>query len=135
MWRTIGSVVAALVAWAVIATILNIGLRVTLPGYHAAEPTLQFTFAMKLGRLAIAALASIGAGAVMSAVAPGSRRVPWIAGLLVLAMFLPIHIQIWSKLPVWYHLTFLLTIVPLFLLGASLRWGVRTSTPAARNPT
>jgi hypothetical protein len=29
-------------------------------------------------------------------------------------------VQIWSKLPVWYHLTFLLTIVPLFVLGASI---------------
>jgi hypothetical protein len=134
MWRMIGSVVAGLVAWAVIATVFNFGLRELLPGYHAAEPTLQFSLAMKVGRLAIAAFASIGAGAIVRAVAPASRGAPWIAGVLVLVMFLPIHVQIWSKLPAWYHLSFLLTIVPLFLLGASLRSGSGSNTPAAHSP-
>ena len=134
MWRTAGSVIGGLIAWLVVATILNFGLRAALPGYHAAEATLQFTLAMKIGRLAIAAFASIGAGAVVRAIAPLSRLAPWIAGALLLAMFLPIHVQIWSKLPIWYHLTFLLTIVPLFLLGASLRVGERTSAAAMGSP-
>jgi uncharacterized protein (DUF983 family) len=41
-------------------------------------------------------------------------------GSVVLAMFLPAHIAIWSKFPVWYHLTFLLTIIPAVLVGALL---------------
>src|ERR1700728_2840455 len=36
------------------------------------------------------------------------------------AMFVPLHIAIWSKFPVWYHLTFLLTIIPAVLVGALL---------------
>jgi len=32
----------------------------------------------------------------------------------------PVHIAIWSKFPVWYHLTFLLPIIPAVLLGALL---------------
>ena len=134
MWRAVGSVIVGLVAWAAVATILNFGLRGALPGYHAAELTLQFTLAMKVGRLAIATFASIIGGAVVRSLAPASRPAPWVAGLLLLAMFLPIHVQIWSKLPIWYHLTFLLTIVPLFLLGASLRAGWRPSNPAMRSP-
>ncbi len=51
MWRTIGSIVAGLVAWAVVVTVLNFGLRAFIPGYHAAEATLQFTLAMKSGPL------------------------------------------------------------------------------------
>jgi len=39
---------------------------------------------------------------------------------VVLAMFVPLHIAIWSKFPVWYHLTFLLTIIPAVLVGALL---------------
>jgi hypothetical protein len=35
-------------------------------------------------------------------------------------MFLPVHIAIWSKFPVWYHLTFLLTIIPAVLVGSLL---------------
>jgi hypothetical protein len=29
--------------------------------------------------------------------------------------------MIWDKFPVWYHLTFLLSLVPLTLLGAVLK--------------
>jgi hypothetical protein len=31
-----------------------------------------------------------------------------------------VHIAIWSKFPAWYHLTFLLTIIPAVLVGALL---------------
>lgn len=37
---------------------------------------------------------------------------------IVLAMFLLVHISIWSRFPVWYHLAFLLAIVPSVLAGA-----------------
>ena len=121
MWRTISSIIAGLVAWTVIATILNFGLRAALPGYHAAESTLHFTMAMKVCRLSLAALASLAAGASVRAVAPASRAAAWVAGAIVLALFLPLHYQLWDKFPVWYHLTFLLSIVPLFALGAALR--------------
>ena len=120
MWRTVAGILVGLVAWTVVATILNFGLRAALPGYHAAETTLQFTMAMKAGRLSLAALASLSAGATVRAVAPTSREAPWIAGGIVLALFLPVHYQLWSKFPAWYHLTFLLSIVPLFALGAAL---------------
>lgn len=129
MWRTISSILVGLVVWTVVATILNFGLRAALPGYHAAEATLQFTMAMKAGRLSLAALASFAAGASVHAVAPASRAAPWIAGGIVLALFLPVHYQLWSKFPVWYHLTFLLSIVPLFGLGAAL-WSRAGKTEA-----
>ena len=51
MWRAAASIVAGLVTWLVVVTLLNVGLRAALPGYHAAEATLQFTLAMKAGRL------------------------------------------------------------------------------------
>ena len=129
MWRTISSIIAGLVAWTVVATILNFGLRAALPGYHAAEATLQFTLAMKIGRLSLAALSCLVAGATVGAVAPASKWAPWIAGTTMLALFLPAHYQLWDKFPVWYHLTFLLSIVPLFGFGAAL-WSRAGKTDA-----
>jgi hypothetical protein len=120
MWRTLASIVAGLVAWAVVVTILNLGLRAAIPGYHAAEATLQFTMAMKAGRLIEAALSSVAAGALVSFIAPSKKWAPWVAGLIVLAMFLPVHVQLWNKFPVWYHLTFLVPLAPLFALGGVL---------------
>ena len=74
---------------------------------------------MKWARLAMAIVTSLAAG-VTRTVSRSSRWAPLIVGSVVLAMFLPLHIAIWSKFPVWYHLTFLLTIIPAVLVGALL---------------
>jgi len=123
MWRTIASIVAGLAAWAVVVTLLNFGLRAALPGYHAAEATLQFTMAMKIGRLTEAALSSIAAGVVVSLISPSRKWAPWLVGFIILAMFLPVHVSLWSKFPVWYHLAFLVPLAPLVALGGSLTRG------------
>ena len=75
---------------------------------------------MKIGRLTEAAISSVAAGAVVAWIAQSSRWAPWLAGLIILAMFLPVHINLWNKFPAWYHLAFLLPLAPLFALGASL---------------
>jgi hypothetical protein len=127
MGRTIASVIGGLMTWAVVVTVLNFGLRAAIPGYHAAEATLQFTPVMKAGRLIEAALTSLAAGAVTGWIAPSRKWAPWIVGLIILAMFLPVHAKLWNQFPAWYHLTFLVPIVPLVLLGSML---IRTDRPA-----
>ena len=120
MSRTLASIVAGLIAWGVIVTLLNLGLRAAIPGYHAAEATLQFTMAMKIGRLTEAVLTSLSAGAIVSLVNPPKKWAAWAVGLVVLALFLPVHVKLWDKFPVWYHLAFLVPLAPLVALGASL---------------
>lgn len=120
MWRTIGAIIAGLVAWTVIVTILNWGLRLWLPGYVEAEPTMVFTLGMKIARLVMAAVTSIAAGLLVRMIAPKSNWAPWIVGLILLAVFMPDHVRLWHRFPVWYHLTFLITLAPLVALGAWL---------------
>ena len=120
MWRTVASVIGGIVAWGVIVTILNFGLRAAIPGYHAAEATLQFTLSMKLGRLTEAALTSIATGAIIGMIAPAKRWAPLAVGLIVLALFVPEHVKLWNSFPVWYHLSFLVPLVPLVVLGGWL---------------
>src|SRR5262249_16855530 len=131
MWRTLASIVAGLVAWAVVVTILNFGLRAGIPGYHAAETTLQFTLAMKVGRLTEPALSSVAAGIVVSLMDPSRKWAPWLVGLIILTMFLPVHIGLWNKFPVWYHLTFLVPLAPLVALGGML---ARRTRPSGHTP-
>ena len=125
MKRFILACLAGLLTWAVVVTIINRVLRLSLPNYTAAEHTLQFTLGMKWARLLMAMATSVAAGAVTGWISRSSRWAPLVVGGVVLAMFLPVHIAIWSKFPAWYHLTFLLTIVPAVLVGALL--------PARRN--
>ena len=120
MKRSILACLAGLLAWVVVVTVINRVLRLSLPNYTAAEHTLQFTLAMKWARLGMAIVTSLVAGAVTRWISPSSRWASLIVGSVVLAMFLPAHIVLWSKFPVWYHLTFLLTIIPAVVVGSLL---------------
>jgi len=120
MKRSFLACLAGLLTWIVVVTVINRVLRLSLPNYTAAEHTLQFTLGMKWARLLMAIVTSVGAGAMTGWISRSGRWAPLIVGSVVLAMFLPVHIAVWSKFPVWYHLTFLLTIVPAVLAGALL---------------
>jgi hypothetical protein len=120
MKRSILACLAGLLTWIVVVTVINRVLRLSLPDYTAAERTLQFTLGMKWARLLMAIVTSVASGAVTGWISRSSFGAPLIVGSLVLAMFVPFHIAIWSKFPVWYHLTFLLTIIPAVLVGALL---------------
>lgn len=129
MRRTIASVIAGLIAWALIVTALDWGLRLSLPGYAQAEPTMLFTLGMKIARLVMAAVTSVAAGAIVRSIAPASRLAPWSVGVITVALFLPVHVHLWHRFPIWYHLTFLLTLAPLVALGA---WLVRGNAAQPR---
>jgi hypothetical protein len=120
MKRSILACLAGLLTWVVVVTVINRVFRLSLPNYTAAEHTLQFTLGMKWARLLMAIVTSLVAGAVTRWISPSSRWAPLVVGGVVLAMFLPVHIAIWSKFPVWYHLAFLLTIIPAVFVGALL---------------
>jgi hypothetical protein len=132
MRRQVIAFVSALVTWVLVASLLNRLLRIGLPGYAAAEPAMDFTLSMQWARLALGALASLSAGYVLARLAPNASRLPLIFGALVLAMFLPAHYNLWNKFPVWYHLLFLLTIVPLVVAGA--RIGARKASVTDSQP-
>ena len=128
MKRSIFALVAGFVLWFVVATLLNFGLRAGFAGYTSAEPAGTFTLGMKIARLILGALSSIAAGAAAGLIAPSRRGLPWLLGAILLAMFIPIHIQLWAKFPAWYHLVFLGTLMPLVALGAAItRSGSRRS--------
>jgi hypothetical protein len=129
MRRTLVAIIAGLVGWVVIVTIINWGLRFWLPGYREAEPTMVFTLTIKITRLIMAAVTSLAAGAIVRSIAPQSRLAPWIVGLVILALFLPAHIHLWHRFPIWYHLSFLLPLAPLVALGA---WLVPGNTGGSR---
>lgn len=135
MKRSIFALVAGLVLWVLVASVLNRGLRAGLPGYALAEPTMTFTLGMKVARLILGALASLAAGAATGRIAPSRAGLPWVLGAIILTAFIPIHVQLWAKFPVWYHLVFLGTLVPLVALGAALtRSSNVPSERGTRNP-
>jgi hypothetical protein len=128
VFKTVGAVLAALVTWIFVATVLNLPLRISWPHYHEAETAFNFTFTMKLARLALGAVSSLAAGFVAAWIGKDRRRVATLTGVALLVLFIPDHYLLWSKFPVWYHLTFLVSLVPFTLLGAALHQQQRPMT-------
>jgi hypothetical protein len=81
---------------------------------------MTFTLAMMIGRLVIGAVATLAMGLAASVVSRRSLVATLVAGVLLLLAFIPQHISLWDKFPLWYHLTFLLSLVPLAYLGGPL---------------
>ena len=119
MIRSILAVLTGCVTWFVAATLANFLIRALLPGYVAAEPTMTFTLAMMIARLGAGVASSLVAGFACSAVARGNVSVVYICAALLVLLFLPVHYNLWHKFPLWYHGFFLITLAPLFLLGAA----------------
>jgi hypothetical protein len=117
MLRLIGGVIAGGIAWTVLATILNLALRHGWADYAAVEKAMAFTVPMMAARLAMGAVCSLTAGFVAAGI---DKRAPLIAGTILLLLFIPVHYALWAKFPIWYHLTFLISLPLLSLAGGKL---------------
>ena len=104
--RLILAVVAALVTWTVVATVINFGLRAVIPGYRSEEVAISFSLGSELARLGLGLVATAAAAIAAMVVNRGVMAAAIVAGCLLLALFVPVHIRIWSNFPVWYHLFF-----------------------------
>jgi hypothetical protein len=123
MGKQILGVVGGLMVWVVAVVVAGVLLRSLWPAYVAASGDMSFTLPMKLTRLSIGALTTLAAGAVAALIG----RSTWMAvvtGAILLLIFIPDHISLWDKFPVWYHLWFLTSLVPLALVGGRIAgWG------------
>src|SRR6185503_3830562 len=119
-------VVAGLAVWIAVVAVAGLIMRSSWPAYASVADAMTFTLPMMLARLSIGALATLAAGWVTAALAPRPLLVRVIPGIILLAVFIPQHIALWHTFPIWYHLTFLLSLVPLTYLGGLQ--GLRKST-------
>jgi hypothetical protein len=79
---------------------------------------------MMIARLSIGAVATAVAGWVAGTITKRSTIATLLPGVLLLLAFIPQHISLWDKFPVWYHLTFLISLVPLTFAGGKLTAGL-----------
>ncbi|HEV2562898.1 MAG TPA: hypothetical protein VGT78_12230 [Rhizomicrobium sp.] len=119
MLKIIGGAAGGIGIWIVVVTALNLGLRYGWHDYAAVEKAMTFTLAMMIARLTESGISSLAGG--WAAASIGKRRsCALVAGVILLLVFLPFHYSIWSKFPVWYHLTFLVSLPVLSVLGGRL---------------
>jgi hypothetical protein len=117
--KKILGVVAGLVVWLIVVTVAGALMRQSWAAYERVADAMTFTLPMMLARLSIGALATLVMGLVTAIIAPQSLVTRLMPGVLLVIAFIPQHIMLWDKFPVWYHLTFLLSLIPLTYVGGA----------------
>ena len=119
MARNFIGVVTGLAVWLAVAIVAGLIMRETWPAYASVADAMTFTLPMMIARLSIGAFATVSTGFVTACITQSAvaRLIP---GLILLIVFIPEHVMLWDKFPIWYHLSFLLSLVPLTYVGNPL---------------
>jgi|SRR5215831_4468366 len=131
MVRNILGVIAGLAAWMVVATLVNLALRMLWAEYAAVEKALTFTLPMLFARLVIGFVASLVAGWIAARITGRSRVALWVVVGILLAVFLPTHVYLWDRFPAWYHAVFIASLVVVPWWGAALVSATARAPPTA----
>ena len=128
MIRTVVAVIVGFVAWFAISLVLGTVMRASWSAYALVADAMTFTLPMLFARLALGVVATIAAGWTAARIATHPRAAALVVGIVLLAMFIPQHVMLWQKFPLWYHAFFLVSLIPLAMLGWRLAQRTR-STP------
>ena len=121
MFRTVAAVIAGNFVWTALWLGLNALLRTQ--GLLPPDPTQRVEAAAPLAVMLVASVVfSIAVGWITTAIASGKAYVAaMILAMIQLALGVFFQAQAWQLMPVWYHVPFLLLLVPATLLGAWFR--------------
>ncbi len=125
--KAVPGIVLGVVAWFAVVFAVSFAIRAGDPSLSAALLAHTTPIAM-IERLVISFIASLAAGYLAALLSGESRRAPLIAGMLLLVIFVPYHLYgrdaqgtIWTSFPLWYHLTFFVSLPLLSVIGGRLR--------------
>jgi len=123
MARQFGAVLAGTVFFALFVVAMNRVAIAAWPDYAAGFAVDRFTVPMMIARLCIGAAGLLGAGYVAAAIAPQAPLAVTMAAALLLLLGGSIHLHepTWSTFPLWYHIAFIGSIIPVVVIGGRLR--------------
>lgn len=106
--------------WTIIWLVGNSTLRTV--GVLPKDTSARIDSAVALGTLiGISVVCSIAARAVAMVISRGSSKYPsLILGLLLLLTGVAVEWSVFALMPIWYHIVFLVLLIPIVLVGARL---------------
>ena len=117
MFKTILSIFTGFAVWTVLWLSTNAGLRAGFPDWYNKAPGSAPSSAVVL---AATIICSLLAGFTTANISETWRPVI-ILSVLQLLVGILVTVSYWNSAPLWYHLMFLLLIIPMHLLGARLK--------------
>jgi hypothetical protein len=132
MLKIVLGVIAGFVAWSILWVGSDQVLMTASPTWYGAHQ-LGFEKAVTNGEpfaadstilimhLIRASIVSIVCGFLAAFVAGENRRAPMILGFILLLVGIAVEAFAWNYAPAWYHILFILLLIPMTLLGGKLK--------------
>ena len=121
MLRIILGVVVGFIVWSILWVGVDAILRAAWTSYDESVKTMNFSSLMLIIPLILSAVVSIISGFVAALIAKENSKSPLILGVLLLIVGIFVQMGVWDKIPLWYHLTFWILLIPMTVLGGRLR--------------
>ncbi|MFN8342955.1 MAG: hypothetical protein U0V64_14935 [Cyclobacteriaceae bacterium] len=118
----IRGIVAGLIAYAISGKLGLYLLQLCWSAYETHSADRSYTLSMLLARLFVGTLAAIAAGVAATKFARDKGRTALLVGLLAFSGGAYVHFltDTWTAYPIWYHLAYVLPIIPVTGLGGYL---------------
>lgn len=121
MARGIIGIIVGFTSWTVLWLGTHQIFLAVFPAAYSADGTTNST-GLLLGYWVISMLVSLLAGYITATIArENPKRFVLILGGIFLLVGLMVQITSWALMPVWYHIAFLLMLVPCTVLGGRLK--------------
>lgn len=135
MGRIILGVIVGFIAWSILWVGGDEALAKLSPDWYAAhrpdveeainqvtrQNPIQISFSVLIFNLVRSMITSLLSGYMAAFVANENRRTTMILGVLLLIVGIGVQVMAWSLFPVWYHLAFLLFLIPVTIAGGYLK--------------
>lgn len=121
MVKIILGVIAGFVVWSILWVAADAVLRTISTTYDESAKTMNFTSTLLIVPLVLTAIVSIISGFIAAFIAKENQKSPLILGVILLIVGIFVQMGYWEQIPLWYHLTFWILLVPMTILGGKLK--------------
>ncbi|MGC2237955.1 MAG: hypothetical protein WA584_17480 [Pyrinomonadaceae bacterium] len=121
MLRIILGVVAGFIVWSILWVGADAVIRAIWTSYDESAKAMSFQTSMLFVPLILSAVVSVISGLIAALIARENTKSPLILGIILLIVGLLVQLSVWNQIPLWYHLTFLILLIPATILGGKLR--------------
>lgn len=120
MVRAILAVMVGFAIWSAVWLGGNVGFKAAMPAAYSGGD-LPTQAGVLLGILVLSVICSLAAGLVAARL-KGTRTAATVIvlGVILLAVGIPIQLSVWDKMPAWYHLSFLVLLIPATVAGGRM---------------
>lgn len=121
MLQMILGIFVGFVVWSILWVGSDALLKAVWTDYAESVNAGNFSFGILMLSLVRSIICSVLAGYITASIATDSSKAVPILGVLLLIVGILVQAGVWKSIPIWYHLIFLILLIPMTILGGMIK--------------